>query len=64
MQSEIELEGWKIVQVEIKFKDGEPVSEKAVYESAERPRMLRTRKISVSGSLPLTVLWETTNKIP
>jgi len=64
MQSDKKIEGWHIVQVEIRFKDGEAVSEKAVYEHTERPRMLRIRSINVAGDEILSVNWDVTNKMP
>jgi len=65
MHSDLEIEGWDIIQVEIKFTDGMPVSEKAVYEHRDKPRKLRARKISFNeASDGWEVSWDTVNEVP
>ncbi len=44
------VRAWPLVQVEISFKDGEPVTEKAVYEFLEAPLRLRVVRIDLEGA--------------
>ena len=64
MVSKIEFDGWMVIQVEIKFKDGEPVSEQAVYEHPDWPSRMRIRKIFVDSDGFMSEAFDVTNEVP